>query len=117
MPQKIHAIYVLSPQISYDTKEQARTFDTLVLFVPYNEPYLFYFKKEKITLGGVGKNLQAAILTLEQNPPETNLINIHKKILSGGFGSKVKIAAGQVFVTPPNLFFFSLEIRVNFGRP
>ena len=40
MPQKIHAIYVLSPQISYDTKEQARTFDTLVLFVPYNEPYL-----------------------------------------------------------------------------
>ena len=40
MPQKIHVIYVLSPQISYDTKEQARTFDTLVLFVPYNEPYL-----------------------------------------------------------------------------
>ena len=40
MPQKIHAIYVLSPQISYDTKKQARTFDTLVLFVPYNEPYL-----------------------------------------------------------------------------
>ena len=42
MPQKIHVIYVLSPQISYDTKEQARTFDTLVLFVPYNEPYLRY---------------------------------------------------------------------------
>ena len=42
MPQKIHAIYVLSPQISYDTKEQARTFDTLVLFVPYNEPYLLW---------------------------------------------------------------------------
>ena len=40
MPQKIHVIYVLSPQISYDTMEQARTFDTLVLFVPYNEPYL-----------------------------------------------------------------------------
>ena len=40
MPEKIHVIYVLSPQISYDTKEQARTFDTLVLFVPYNEPYL-----------------------------------------------------------------------------
>ena len=42
MPQKIQVIYVLSPQISYDTKEQARTFDTLVLFVPYNEPYLFH---------------------------------------------------------------------------
>ena len=48
MPQKIHAIYVLSPQISYDTKEQARTFDTLVLFVPYNEPYLQICQKRGI---------------------------------------------------------------------
>ena len=50
MPQKIHAIYVLSPQISYDTMEQARTFDTLVLFVPYNEPYLFAEAREREAL-------------------------------------------------------------------
>ena len=31
-----------------------------------------------------------------------------KNILSGGFGSKVKIAAGQVFVTPPKLFLDAL---------
>ena len=29
-----------------------------------------YFKKKKNTLCGVTKNLPAAILTLEQNPPE-----------------------------------------------
>ena len=40
VPYVPYMFYVLSAQISYDTKEQARTFDTLVLFVPYNEPYL-----------------------------------------------------------------------------
>ena len=31
------------------------------------------------------------------------------QILSGGFCSNVKIAAGQVFVTPPKLFFSLLK--------
>ena len=55
MPQKIHAIYVVSPQISYDTKEQARTFDTLVLFVPYNEPYLGLLLADGTPTVGGGK--------------------------------------------------------------
>ena len=33
-----------------------------------------YFKRTKIALGGVTKSLQAAILTLEQNPPERKFL-------------------------------------------
>ena len=40
-------------------------------------------------------------MTLEQNPPERKFLTYIKKFLSGGFRSKVKIAAGQVFPTPP----------------
>ena len=58
MPQKIHAIYVFSPQISYDTKEQARTFDTLVLFVPYNEPYLQIIENPKVVMKGMSPQLR-----------------------------------------------------------
>ena len=33
------------------------------------------------------------------------------------FWGKVKIVTAQLFVTPPNGDFFSLEVRVNFERP
>ena len=37
-----------------------------------------YFEREKITLGGVAKTWQAAILTLEQNPPERKFLTYIK---------------------------------------
>ena len=46
---------------------------------------------------------------VERNPPERIFLYMLKKILSGGLGSRVKIAAGQVFVTPPKLFFSLLK--------
>ena len=40
-----------------------------------------YFKREKNTLGSVTETLPAAVLTLEQNPPE-RMFKIYKKKLS-----------------------------------
>ena len=60
-----------------------------------------YFKRGKNTSGGATKTWPAAILTLEQNPPERMFKKYIKKILSRGFCSKVKIAPCQVFVSPP----------------
>ena len=37
-----------------------------------------YFERKKIALGGVTKSLQAAILTLEQNPPERKFLRYIK---------------------------------------
>ena len=67
----------------------------------YSRPKLtLNSRRKKITLGSVGKILEATILTLEQNPPKRNFFNIYNNFLSRGFCSNMKIAADQVFQTP-----------------
>ena len=41
--------------------------------------------------------------------PIFGLVYIYLNILSGGFCSRVEIAVGQVFVTPPKVFFSLLK--------
>ena len=81
----------------------------------YGRPKLTLILRGKKPKKGVPKSLQAAILTLEQNPPERKFFYMFSFSLRG-FGSKVKIEAWRLFGTP-FLGFFPLEIRVNFGRP
>ena len=51
----------------------------------------------------------ASILTLEPNPPERKFLYMLEKFSQEDFAlnfSKVKIAACQVFATPPKVIFF-----------
>ena len=68
------------------------------------------FREKKITLGGVGKNLQAAILTLEQNPPKRKFstyikifpqedLALKSKLRPGGFLLHRPIFAGNLRFT------------------
>merc|ERR1712218_404639 len=47
------------------------------------------------------------VISCQKVAENTQIFNIYKNFLSGGFCSKVKIAACQVFATPPNVIFFS----------
>ena len=50
-----------------------------------------YFKREKNSLGGVTKTWPAAILTLEQNPPERIFLMYIKKSSQEDLGLKSKL--------------------------
>ena len=56
-----------------------------------------YFERKKIALGGVTKSLQAAILTLEQNPPERNFLTYIKIFSQEDFALKSKLRPGGFF--------------------
>ena len=68
-------------------------------------------------IGWCNKNLAGRNFDFRAKSSREKIFIYVKNFLSGGFCSKVKIAACQVFATPPKVIFFSLEIRVNFGRP
>ena len=50
-----------------------------------------YFERKKITLGGVAKTWQAAILTLERNPPERKFLYMLKIFSQEDFALKSKL--------------------------
>ena len=50
-----------------------------------------YFERKKIALGGVTKSLQAAILTLEQNPPERKFLTYIKIFSQEDFALRSKL--------------------------
>ena len=75
-----------------------------------------YFERKKITLGGVAKSWGVTILTLEQNPPERIFLTFIKIFSQEDFALQSKLWPAN-FWEHLFCFVFSLEIRVNFGRP
>ena len=67
-----------------------------------------YFERKKITLGGVGKSLQAAILTLEPNPPERKFLYMLKIFSQEDFALKSKLRPGGFL---EHLFWVSFSSR------
>ena len=53
-----------------------------------------YFERKKIGLDGVAKTWQAAILTLEQNPPERKFLTYIKIFSQEDFALKSKLQPG-----------------------
>ena len=64
-------------------------------------------RKLPAKIGRCYKNLAGHNFDFRAKSSSEKFFMYNKNILSGGFGSKVNIAAGQVFVTPPKLFFLS----------
>ena len=81
----------------------------------YGRPKLTLISREKNHLRRCSKKPPAAIFTLEPNHPERIFLYI-KKSSQEDFALKSKLWPPK-FLEHRRRWFFSLEIRVNFGRP
>ena len=73
------AIHILNPHVQTDQNlydKGGQRVSKAELWPLKVDPY---FERKKIPLGDVAKTWLAAILTLEQNPPERIFFNIYKK--------------------------------------
>ena len=62
-------------------------------------------RKLPAKIGRCSKKPQGCNIDFRKNPRERIFSIYISNILSGGFGSKVKIVTAQLFATPPKLFF------------